>query len=88
MSVLPESAHVKTYARLLVDRMANPNHYPDMNDGTVVWADVYSAMRSALVEDNNMANVMCAGLTALSGYDPWGGECRSEHLSPKEQKDA
>lgn len=72
MAVLPEDAHVKTFARLLVDRLANPFHYADMNDGTVDWAHVYSEMRKAQNEDDHMADVMVAGLIALSGYNPWG----------------
>lgn len=74
MPVLPEDAHVKTFARLLVDRLANPSHYPDMNDGTIDWQKVYRAMRQAHAEDGHMFDVLGAGLVALSGYNPWGGE--------------
>jgi len=78
MSVLPEDAHIKTLARLLVDRLANPFHYADMNDGTVDWVKVYDAMREAQRDEDHMSNVMVAGLTAISGYDPWGGERKPE----------
>ena len=74
MSVLPEDAHVKTYARLLLDRIANPEDYPDMNDDSIKWQEVFDSMRRAYDEENNhMSSVLSAGLIALSGYDPWGG---------------
>lgn len=70
-SIAAVPTDMKTLAAMIADRMANPELYPDMNDGSIDWRQVYSGMTAAQAEEDHMASILSVAMRKISGFDPY-----------------